>query len=602
MTIRILRPLRALASLLLTFAFPAMAQLPMVLGEPAQGPKAAQPAPQLRIEAKVEARPALRARAMLPPVTERELARLRGMNGPQATRGVAKRLAIGIVRDPENTPVLPSAADLAWIPVAGGYAAQMAITSPDAAALRISMELAGVPGDVQMVFFGSTDPGRLVGPVRVGDIADRTGPWWSPVTDGETQTVEIFVPGTTDPKALALRAVSVSHLFTGPASRFEKTTQDIGTAGSCNVDLPCSPLDGNGAFQNAANAVAQMLFNDGPSTFLCTGTLLADTDPSTQLPWFYSANHCFENEKPPYKTPSQMQSVASTLQTLWFFQSSACNSGTVSASYRQLFSGATYIYNNTARDVLFLRLNGTPPTGAWFAGWDASAIPAGTPVADAHHPNGDLKKVSQGSVLGFLSPDLPPVDAGATDFIGVRWSSGTTEGGSSGSPLLTQGAGSQYVLRGGLWGGSASCENRSGTDIFSRFDLAYPALAQYLSPANAPAADYTDLWWNPNESGWGLNIVQHPSRTLFAVWYTYAPDGSRTWFVMPSGSWTSPTTYTGPLYTAAGPAADGPFDPSLVTKTQVGTATLSFTDANDGTWSYTVNGVAGSQFITRQSY
>ena len=42
------------------------------------------------------------------------------------------------------------------------------------------------------------------------------------------------------------------------------------------------------------------------------------------------------------------------------------------------------------------------------------------------------------------------------------------------------------------------------------------ALAQYLSPARAPSCDYTDLWWNPAESGWGLNIVQHPTRNIFA--------------------------------------------------------------------------------------
>src|SRR5207253_3028829 len=124
--------------------------------------------------------------------------------------------------------------------------------------------------------------------------------------------------------------------------------------------------------------------------------------------------------------------------------------------------------------------------------------------------------------------------------------SGTTEGGSSGSGLFTQ-SGGQYLLRGALWGGSALCSNRSGTDFFSRFDQAYPQLSAYLGAKSTSTTDYTDLWWNPNESGWGLNLVQHPWRAIFGVWYTYDLDGTRTWFVMPGGSWTSDNAYVGTL-------------------------------------------------------
>ncbi|HUJ00928.1 MAG TPA: hypothetical protein VLY46_11865, partial [Usitatibacter sp.] len=230
----------------------------------------------------------------------------------------------------------------------------------------------------------------------------------------------------------------------------------------------------------------------------------------------------------------------------------------------------------------------------------------GTAVVDVHHPQGDLKKVSQGTVLGFTTPTDPPASSGFDQYIGIQWSSGTTEDGSSGSPILTLGqfsGESQYLVRGGLWGGAASCSNRSGEDIFSRFDLAYPSLASYLAPANAPAYDYTDLWWDPNESGWGLSIAQHPSHMIFAAWFTYGSDGNPIWYTLPSGTWTSPTTYTGSLYSASGPAANGPFDSTQVVVTPpVGTATLSFSDASDGTLSYTVNGVSDSKPITRQPF
>ena len=594
------RALRRAAALLAACALPVMAQLPVVMGEPVAAPKLALPVAELRLGGDA-AQPRGRAQAELSPVTDSELAALRTANtGPRPQTRV-KRVLIGVVRDASAAPALPTAADLDWQPVAGGHAARMALTSPGAAALRVALDLAGAPASVEMVFFGSGDPAHLVGPVKVADVADRTQPWWSPVTEGETQTVELFVPGTADPRALPIAASAVSHLLTGPASRFEKRLTEIGDAGSCNVDVPCSSLESSQPFQDATNAVAQMVINDGRLVALCTGTLLNDTDASTQVPWFFSANHCFDNESPPYKTPAQMQVVASTLDTLWFFRSSSCNSGTVSAAYRDLPSGATYIYSDTASDILFLRLNSAPPQGAFFAGWSANALASGAAVVALHHPEGDLLKVSRGTVQGFTTPGTAPVNAGINKFIGIQWNSGTTEPGSSGGGIFTN-TGGQYVLRGALWGGGASCAAPGGTDVFSRFDLAYSKLVQYLSPTGSPSGDFTDLWWNPDESGWGLSIVQHATGAIFAVWFTYRDDREPVWYVLPAGSWTSGNVYSGTLYSVAGPAFSGNFDPARVNQTPVGTATLAFTDGNHGTWSYSVNGAAGSKSIVRQSY
>ena len=58
-------------------------------------------------------------------------------------------------------------------------------------------------------------------------------------------------------------------------------------------------------------------------------------------------------------------------------------------------------------------------------------------------------------------------------------------------------------------------------------------------------------------------------------------------------------SYSGTLYAVAGPSYDKNFDPGAVTRTAVGTATLNFSDANTGTWSFTVNGVSGTKAISR---
>ena len=226
-------------------------------------------------------------------------------------------------------------------------------------------------------------------------------------------------------------------------------------------------------------------------------------------------------------------------------------------------------------------------------------MPLNSAVVAITHPQGDLKKVSQGTVNAFGSP--PVIGGATTPFSQVFYGSGSTEAGSSGGGIWTY-DGTQYVLRGALWGGSASCSNPGGVDYYSRFDSTYSQLAAYLAPAPAASTDYTDLWWNPNESGWGLNLVQHPSRMIFAIWFTYGADGKRTWYHVPTGSWTSTNTYSGTLYATSGAAANAPFDAAAVVRTPVGTGTLTFSDGYNGTWTYSINGTAGSKAITRLVY
>lgn len=577
-------------------AFPQGA--PVVFGEAARIEKAA-PAPTLRLAPEAAAR-----RVKLAPVTDKDIEKVRAENrrasGATAAHAIVKRLAVGVGRALELQSALQADRRLDWTPVDGGRAARLSVTSPGALALRAAFDLLDVPTAIEMVFFGSKAPERLFGPYRVGDIADRSAPWWSPLTQGETLTVEFFAPRGGGPGGEDPRLSDIGHLFSDPTERHaDKRLQDIGASGSCNVDLACSPLNSSNAFRNLAQSVAQMVFSDGSVLFLCTGTLLNDMDSSTQRPWFFSANHCFDNHSVPFKTPAQMQAIASTLATLWFFEANACNSGTVNPGWQQVGGGATYLYNDPQSDALFLRLNNPPPSGAFHAGWDANPIGVGASATDAHHPEGDLKKVSQGTLLGFAPWDS---SSNANQYAEVRWSSGTTEGGSSGSGLFSF-SGSQYLLRGALRGGTALCSNPQGTDLFSRFDQIYPAISQYLGNSSngiVPFANVTALWWIASESGWGLNLIHRPgSNIVFGTWYTYGADGKRTWIVMPSGSWSSPNTYTGTLYATSGSAFDRPYDASQHTITPVGAGTLTFSDANNGTWTYSVNGLTGVKNIRR---
>ncbi|MFZ3322835.1 MAG: fibronectin type III domain-containing protein [Usitatibacter sp.] len=115
----------------------------------------------------------------------------------------------------------------------------------------------------------------------------------------------------------------------------------------------------------------------------------------------------------------------------------------------------------------------------------------------------------------------------------------------------------------------------------------------------APITDYTDMWWGGTaQDGWGVVLTQQ-YHNIFAAWYTYDSSGQTTWFVMPDGAWSN-NTYSGPLYSTKGtPVIGGTYNAAELVVTPAGTLSITFTDANDATMTYTVNGLTQTKLITR---
>ena len=109
------------------------------------------------------------------------------------------------------------------------------------------------------------------------------------------------------------------------------------------------------------------------------------------------------------------------------------------------------------------------------------------------------------------------------------------------------------------------------------------------------------LWWQPAESGWGVNLTQQGD-TLFATWFTYDANGRGLWLVMPAATRTSDKAWNGTLYRTTGPAFNGVFDPSQVVATPVGNAHFAFSDADNGSFTANVNGVSVTKPITREVF
>ena len=601
--------------------FAAFAQASWAEGGPViQAEPQYQPYPTTHPVAKVRSVEAALVRKVELPVAAAAL--LEKASAP-ARMGVPQQ--VGFARDvAELSDGVASVARLNWTALASGArVAAFSVTSPGAASIRVGLRAKAIPSKTLLRFYApdmepvievsAEELQETVGRnLAAGEVSESALLFWSPVIEGSTAVVEIELPAGSTPAQLDLAAPQVSHLVTSPGRGFAMPAAKVGgvTAGSCNNDVVCYLATWN----IESNAVARMLFTDAGTSYYCTGTLLSDLDSSTSIPYFLSANHCIDN-----------QPAASTLETYWFFRSAACNSSVTYSGVTDLTGGATLLYNNVNTDTSLMKLAASPPGGAMYAGWSVGSTPAavGASVVGVHNPRGGPQKISFGSISDYTTCTSsgsesfncrPGTAASGATFMEVSWNSGVTESGSSGSALFLNTG--HYVI-GQLYGGTTSCSTPgTGFDFFGRFDLAFTAgLSKYLAPSGGttsppsgstgntivPTLNYTALWWNPSESGWGMGITQHAS-SLFAAWYVYGPSGSPTWLVMPGGTWTSPTSITGDLYSTTGPPSGGPFDASQVTKQRVGSATIAFSAVDQAVLSYTVNGVSGTKAIQRQNF
>jgi hypothetical protein len=378
-----------------------------------------------------------------------------------------KPLQVGFPREiPAAMQALPlSSLDWQTLPD-GSKAVRISVVATDAAGLRVGYRVSG-PAQGLAVRFAGNGRDEIYLAESIGKQLQ-----WSPVLEGETATMELHLKRGFDASQFVVQLETLSHLIYVGADLGRKDIRDIGDSGSCNIDVACVSNPSQ-ALLDAAKATAKMIFTDPTGTYLCTGTLL---NSSAGAPYFYGAAHCIDT-----------QAAASTLNTYWFFDAVTCNS-TAIPPYQLITGGATLLVTDPTMDVTLLQLNQSPPNGAVRAAWNASVIPTGATVVGIHHPRGDLKKFSQGTMRGYAKGpaaygSTPRFQAGKDSFINIQWFNGTTEGGSSGSGVFTYNSAGYYELRGGLEGGAASCSNLSGLDRYSRMDLLFTRLAPYLQPS-----------------------------------------------------------------------------------------------------------------------
>jgi hypothetical protein len=152
------------------------------------------------------------------------------------------------------------------------------------------------------------------------------------------------------------------------------------------------------------------------------------------------------------------------------------------------------------------------------------------------------------------------------------------------------------LVRGGL--------RRAGTVVLTATLALGLAGGAHAAPAGVPlktgaSTDYTDLWWNPGQSGWGLQMI-HTGTFLFVTIYVYGADGKPTWF---GGGLSSNggSTYSGKLYVTTRPHYGlATFNPNSLVVREAGTMTFDAASPNTGLLTYSVDEVAVTKSISRQ--
>jgi hypothetical protein len=139
-----------------------------------------------------------------------------------------------------------------------------------------------------------------------------------------------------------------------------------------------------------------------------------------------------------------------------------------------------------------------------------------------------------------------------------------------------------------------------------RFALAVLLLAAlgFVRPiwATSFSNDQSDLWWNPDENGWGIQFVQRGS-TIFATMFVYDANGNPTWYTatMEGAKPNGVLTFTGDLFTTHGSWFGAvPYNPATFGGTKVGTMTWQKQSGDPGTLTYSVNNVTVTKSLVRQ--
>jgi len=358
----------------------------------------------------------------------------------------------------------------------GGFVFTMGLSSPGAAALRVHFTGFRLPPATGLYLY--TEETQAFGPYTGrGPFGD--GEFWSHTLVGDYVILQLRHVGPASDADLRATGFTVAGLGHVRPTFLDGTCANLDNA-SCTVSAECTVAKNDTAVSGARNAIAAMQWISGAFIYFCTGGLVADTDGSTQIPYFLTANHCRSKDRD-----------ARNLENFFQFKKADGCTGdcltwqelrsTWDPSLRTL--GAKVVSTGRGADYTLLQLAQPAPPDSVFLGWNADEI-AFTNDVDLHrisHPGGAPQSYS-----------THIVDADATtcqswprgDRIYSRDVVGATEGGSSGSPVVND-AGEIVGQLSGACGTNVNntCDKVNNRTVDGAFAAYYGTVSQWLDPS-----------------------------------------------------------------------------------------------------------------------
>ncbi len=337
-------------------------------------------------------------------------------SGPTPLRiGVVKAAAINV-----NSGVWgeTAAGDSVWA---------VQVETPGAQAIRVHFQSFSLPPNAEMFFLNQG--GQADGPYT-GTGRNGNGDFWSRTLSSDTGTILIRFNGKAtkaDRRSVRFVVSDVGHIRGRPVAPVVQSHDSWPCSDNapCVVDANCvnaTPADA------AKDAIARMEWIAGAFINTCTGGLLADTDGSSQIPYFLTANHCTA------KSVSNME--------FWFnYSTDSCNGtcpdGRVTGGTAPLsdVTGFTVVAHGRTGDFSLGTLDQSPPAGAVLLGWNSNAVAntTGEKLYRISNPNFGPQAYSQHDV----NTDKPTCRSWPRgERIYSNDITGATMGGSSGSPVL----------------------------------------------------------------------------------------------------------------------------------------------------------------------
>ncbi|TDI80463.1 MAG: T9SS type A sorting domain-containing protein [Bacteroidetes bacterium] len=308
------------------------------------------------------------------------------------------------------------------------------------------------------------------------------GSWF---VTGDEIWVEYFEPSYAV-GVVELEIESIIHGYRiGRISSWVDGTRGLNDSGDCNYDVNCFVGSDFEAHKNLVKkSVALLNLGNG---YLCSASLINNTFLD-KTPFLLTSNHCLDNSDP----------ALWSVRFNWMSPNPICGSIENSADIQSNFtmSGAEFRASNSKSDFALVELyNSIPPS--WdvaFAGWDNSdALPEYQ--VGIHHPNGDIMKICRdddGAVKEIANGTDVWLIKGISAGNGDGWEIGTTESGSSGSPLFNE----DGRIIGQLYAGQSFCngiENNNEYDIYGRLGISW-------NDGNTPETRLND-WLDPIGTG-----------------------------------------------------------------------------------------------------